>query len=572
MTTFLQRIGKQIGLGGDRGVPSTLTIPFFDASPRIDSLGPKRFDPNNGRGPIALGEVKLARQAASITSVRFIPQRESAPREVTSDHRRSRSRRSAAPAPALPAHLPLRDRVMARLQPPIDWLLADNRLWLPFEPFDFQYDGIQFLASRWGALLADEMGLGKTMQTILAVRLLLRAGLIRSVILVCPKPLVSNWIREFSLWADEIPVAVIGGAPNRRRHLWLADPSPVKLANYESLSRDEEIIQSSRLAVDLVVLDEAQRIKNRDSKTARVARSLRRKRSWALTGTPVENHPGDLASLLSFIGQEDPIDERPATLRELAQGMLLRRTKEMVLDDLPPRLVRDVWIDLTPAQRERYDKAETDGVAQLGHQREIAIEHVFELIGRLKQICNFDPVTGASAKADQLAAELEEIAGSGRKAIVFSQWAQTLDQLAGRLAPFAPLVYHGAIRARQREEILREFKDNPARPVLLLSYGTGAVGLNLQFANYVILFDRWWNPAVEDQAINRAHRIGQKDRVYIQRMLTPGTIEERIAAILEKKRELFRDLIDDHDPALATGLTREDLLGLFDFRVRRAAA
>lgn len=479
-----------------------------------------------------------------------------------------------APRCAPPDGLPIRDRLLSVLQPPLDVLLGDNRLWLPFEPFPYQYDGIQFLTGRWSALLADEMGLGKTMQTILALRVLLRAGMIRTCLLICPKPLVTNWQREFELWAEEIPITVIRGDAWRRRNAWFHDRCPVKLANYESISRDEEIFRGGLMSFDIVVLDEAQRIKNRDSRVASVVHSIRRKRSWVLTGTPVENRARDLASLLEFVhGRPCADEDRPDLLRDRVAGVLLRRTKDQVLGDLPPKLIHDAYIDLGPAQRSTYEAAEKEGVYRLNDLGdEITIEHVFDLIRRLKQICNFDPVTGESAKAEQIRADLEEIAASGQKAILFSQWVETLERLADYLVDFSPLLYHGKIADRRRETVLREFREDRSRPLLMLTYGTGAVGLNLQYSNYVFLFDRWWNPAVEDQAINRAHRIGQTDRVFVSRMITPGTIEERVAEVLERKRELFSFLIDDHDPLAGGGLTRDDVFGLFDLKIKKPVA
>src|SRR5262249_11796840 len=158
-----------------------------------------------------------------------------------------------------------------------------------------------------------------------------------------------------------------------------------------------------------------------------------------------------------------------------------------------------------------------------------------ELVMRLKQICNFDPRTGQSAKLEQLQADLAEVADSGRKAIIFSQWVEPLEYLASELASFGPLQYHGRVPTRERQAVLDRFRNDRRKHVLLMSYGTGSVGLNLQFANYVFLFDRWWNPAVEDQAINRAHRIGQREPVFVTRFITPNTIEGRIAEVLEKK-------------------------------------
>jgi SNF2 family DNA or RNA helicase len=189
---------------------------------------------------------------------------------------------------------------------------------------------------------------------------------------------------------------------------------------------------------------------------------------------------------------------------------------------------------------------------------------VFELILRLKQICNFDPATGASSKLERLEADLEECAASGRKAIVFSQWVQTLVELRTRLARFGPAEYHGQIPHRRREAAIERFRDDPQCHVMLMTYGAGSVGLNLQFASYVFLFDRWWNPAVEDQAINRAHRIGAQRPVTVTRFLAVDTIEQRINQILERKRELFDTVFGQTIAAPSCGLSREEVFSLFN--------
>jgi SNF2 family DNA or RNA helicase len=236
---------------------------------------------------------------------------------------------------------------------------------------------------------------------------------------------------------------------------------------------------------------------------------------------------------------------------------------------MPPRIYRDAFPDLTPAQREAYELAEKEGVVHLNDLGAmITVQHVFELVMRLKQICNFDPRTGKSAKLEQLQADLAEVAESGRKAIIFSQWVEPLERIAEALSEYNPLLYHGKIAHKDRQPILDLFKRDPKKHVLLMSYGTGSVGLNLQFTNYVFLFDRWWNPAVEDQAINRAHRIGQKEPVFITRFVTPNTIEGRIAEILDKKRELFNELIAQNGPPMALGLTEDDVFGLFNLKAR----
>src|SRR5262249_53489928 len=217
---------------------------------------------------------------------------------------------------------------------------------------------------------------------------------------------------------------------------------------------------------------------------------------------------------------------------------------------------RDAFVELTPAQLQAYDLAERDGIVRLNALGDtITVRHVFELVMRLKQICNFDPLTRQSAKLERLESDLDEVVDSGRKAIVFSQWVEPLLWLSAALARFRPLQYHGRIPPRERQMVLYCFQRDQRKHVLLMSYGTGSVGLNLQFANYVFLFDRWWTPAVEDQAVNRAHRIGQREPVFVTRFLTPDTIEARIAEVLERKRRLFTELIEQNEPPPQLGLS-----------------
>jgi SNF2 family DNA or RNA helicase len=239
---------------------------------------------------------------------------------------------------------------------------------------------------------------------------------------------------------------------------------------------------------------------------------------------------------------------------------------------LPPKLLRDADLELTGEQRESYRRAEGEGVVRLAKLgTDLKIQHVLELILRLKQICNFDPASGASAKLERLLVDLEECAASGRKAIIFSQWVQSLMQLRDGLAQFHALEYHGQIPRKRRQAVLEQFRNDPNCHVLLMSYGAGGVGLNLQFAGYVFLFDRWWNPAVEDQAINRAHRIGVTSPVVVTRFLTRATIEERINEILKEKRELFNTIFSGTRPVNSLGLSQEALFGLFDLRLSSAA-
>ncbi len=512
--------------------------------------------------------------------------------------------------------LSVQDRLFFLLQPPLENWLKGQELIMPFEPFQYQYEGIAWLFSQKAALLADEMGLGKTMQMITSLRLLLRAGQVRRVLLVCPKPLIPNWQREFKTWAEEIPVTTVEGDGFRRNLTWRMPGAHVLLANYEVVVRDyqtmiQEAIKNGhnlkdglgrRTEVecqtfidgepaspqqgggqaeppcplprfDLVVLDEAQRTKNRDSLTAKTIRSIPRSRSVCLTGTPIENRPEEMSSLFEFMGVIPPgANPDLRQLTSLSREFILRRTKDLVMKDMPPRLDRDEIIELTSAQRIAYDNAEKDGIMRLTEMGdEVSIQNVFELVLRLKQISNYDPLTQESSKLERLHADMEEIAASGGKAILFSQWTKTIDWLEERMRPYGCLVYHGGIPQPKREPILTRFKNDPDSHIILMSYATGAVGLNLQFAGYVFLYDRWWNPAVEDQAINRAHRIGCKSQVIVSKFICKDTIEERIDRVLNEKREIFRRVLGEGDNTNASlSLNANEIFGLFNMKARSA--
>lgn len=462
----------------------------------------------------------------------------------------------------------LEDRLYFLLQPPLETLVATARLSFPFQPFAYQFEGIAFLFPREAAILADEMGLGKTMQAITTVRMLLLSSQLRNVLLICPKPLVTNWVREFRQWAPEIPVVVIEGDQSKRQYIWSQRNIPVRIANYELLMRDRAMLDDPNLHFDLVILDEAQRIKNRNGTTAEIVRSLPRTRSWALTGTPIENSVEDLVSIFEFLAPGHIRGDMPLkTISQATRDFIIRRTKDKVLTELPPKMFRDEELELTPAQLDSYRCAEEEGVVQLTDMGDtLTIQHVFELVLRLKQICNFDPMTGSSCKLERLEADMEEIAASGQKAIVFSQWVDSLEKIAEPLQRFGPLQYHGRIPSSKRDAIIAQFKEDRSKHLILMSYGAGSVGLNLQFCRYVFLFDRWWNPAIEDQAVNRAHRIGAAGPVTVTRMMAADTIEQRIQDVLEKKRELFNQLFAENSSPRSGGLSAEEIFGLFNLK------
>jgi len=349
----------------------------------------------------------------------------------------------------------------------------------------------------------------------------------------------------------------------------------VYLTSYETLREDfTENPQSPprRRIWDAVILDEAQRIKNPEADVSRKCKRLRRRRAWALTGTPLENSLDDLASILEFccaMGDGD-LPQRlfpgPALL-DRHKALQLRRRKIDVLPQLPPKVVSQIVLPLTGPQRESYDRAERDGVFQLRERGEsVRIENVLELIMRLKQTCNFCPSSGQSAKLDDLSQRLATLESEGHRALVFSQFTDEKHgarAIAAQLEMYQPLLYTGDVSPQQREEIIREFKQNQARKVLVLSLRAGGQGLNLQEASYVFHFDRWWNPAVEHQAEDRSHRLGQSSPVHVYKYVCEETIEERIDEILRSKQLLFDELVDDVTIDLRSALTSEELFGLF---------
>ncbi|MCS7237615.1 MAG: DEAD/DEAH box helicase [Thermoguttaceae bacterium] len=436
--------------------------------------------------------------------------------------------------------------------------------------FPYQWTGVRFLLARSAALLADEMGLGKTAQTLVALQILVSQGQVQRALLVAPKSLLTNWQRELARWAPTVRTQLIAGLPAQRRWLWQHSQATLQLVHYELLVHDARYLErwasQGLLWYDLVILDEAQRIKNPTARASRVLQRVPRRRVWALSGTPLENSVADLCGVFAVV-KPGLVNSQMvlAQIRTAVAPYVLRRTKEMVAKQLPEKVFRDCVLELTPEQALRYCQLTCRARKLLRESAgEHFLRHVFVQILRLKQICNFDPVTGRSAKAERLQQDLEEALASGGKAIVFSQFVGTLRRLASLLAQWHPLLYFGGIDRETREAIIAEFRDDPSRRVLLLTYRAGGVGLNLQFAGYVFLFDRWWNPAVEDQAINRAHRLGSTSTVIVTRYLMAGTIEERIEELLKKKRQLFARIFSGGDPDGRLVLAPEEWLALFD--------
>ena len=436
----------------------------------------------------------------------------------------------------------------------------------------FQKDGVRALLASHRLLLADDMGLGKTVQAIVALRILRAKKAITSCLIAAPASLLDQWRREIGKWAPELSAIIVRGPAAERAWQWAADVD-VTLVSYDTLRSD--VAGNARAPVrmkrwDVVVADEAQRIKNRND-TSDALKGLRRTRSWALTGTPIENHEEELASILEFVDHEDssaPKRYRPGVaLLARHRELQVRRRKSDVLDDLPPKQITKVPIALSPGQRNSYDKAERDGVIYLKSLgAEVRVRHVLELITRLKQICNADPQTGESSKLADVKDRLAQLTAQGHRALVFSQYTNDLSGVAGavsHLHEFNPLTFTGDMSTEDRTAVVDRFKADEAHKVLALSLRAGGLGLNLQEASYVFHLDRWWNPALERQAEDRSHRIGQTVKVNVITYTCAGTIEERIDAILQRKQALFEEVVDDVSLDLSARMNREELLGLF---------
>lgn len=429
---------------------------------------------------------------------------------------------------------------------------------------DYQREGvawIRFMTEHgFGALLADDMGLGKTIQTI--------AWIVSTspiphppILIVAPLTLLANWAHEFAKFAPGLKVYVHQGsmrhlASGFRRAACAAD---VVLTSYTLLVREQSAFAS--IAWDGLVLDEAQAIKNPDTQAARAVRALTPAKRLALTGTPIENSVADIWSIEEFLnpgflGERKAFDERFAKpiaadehgraaqrLKRALEPFVLRRLKTdagIAAELGPKREIRE-YCELLPSERRAYEAALEDFRAREREQGD-----VFALLTRLKLICDGDGVA-ESGKLLRLFELVEQIFANGESALVFTQYARVgaalqtaLEKRFGRRVPFL----HGALDAARREALVRGFQASRAPGVFILSLKAGGFGLNLTKATHVIHYDRWWNPAVENQATDRAHRLGQTQTVFVHLFIAAGTVEERVDEILARKESL-RDLVAD---------------------------
>ena len=444
----------------------------------------------------------------------------------------------------------------------------------------------------FGGVLADDMGLGKTLQA-LAIISTERTSTTSPSLVICPKTLIPIWIAEAKRFTPDLKVlAVEGTAKERDDMLKHASTTDLIVTSYSLFQRDAKSYQSFPL--DYVILDEAQYVKNHKTTTALAVKTLKAKNRLALTGTPLENGVHELWSLFDFLMPgflgdhatfrsqfERPIREESDMdvlhlLKRRVKPFLLRRTKESVAPELPPRIEQTDWCELTPVQASLY----ADVLASVRRDVFAAVEkkgfarsriEILAALTKLRQVCNHpalvdkrlsksDDVSGKMAYALEL---VREAAAGGHKILLFSQFTSMLDLIRPELDKME--IGHVTIegKTQQRGSVVDQFKNDPTKSVFLLSLRAAGTGLTLTEADTVILFDPWWNPMVERQAMDRAHRIGQTKSVNVHKLVTKGTIEERVLSLQEKKKAIFDAVTSDTAEAIK-GLSWEDVQDLFE--------
>ncbi|TFC28810.1 DEAD/DEAH box helicase [Cryobacterium sp. TMT1-3] len=459
----------------------------------------------------------------------------------------------------------------------------------------YQQEGFAWLAFLWqhqlGGVLADDMGLGKTLQTL---ALLVHARSTRPFLVVAPTSVVTNWLNEATRFTPGLRVRTLTAteAKSRTRIADSATGVDVLVTSYALFRLDFDAYSSVTWAG--LILDEAQFVKNRTSRAYACAKELDTPFKLAITGTPLENNLMDLWSLFSIVAPglfasartftEDYVrpmtrgpvtigsgPERLAKLRRRIRPLILRRTKEVVARDLPPKQEQELQIALNPAHQKLYDtflqreRQKLYGLIEELDKNRFIIFRSLTLLRLLSLDASLvDPKYAGvrSSKLDALFEQLDDVIAEGHKALIFSQFTSFLKLAAARLeAQGVPYCYLDGSTLR-RSEVIDRFKSGAA-PVFLISLKAGGFGLNLTEADYVFLLDPWWNPQTEAQAIDRTHRIGQTRNVMVYRLVATGTIEEKVVALQKQKSQLFDAVLDD-DAMFSTALTADDIRGLLE--------
>jgi SNF2 family DNA or RNA helicase len=413
-------------------------------------------------------------------------------------------------------------------------------------------------------LLADEMGLGKTAQVIALLRA--RSMGRHRHIVVCPASVVPVWREEIARFHPGAAVEVLKSGHDFKHHksycIWLA--------SYTQLRKHRALLDTTDFGY--AILDEGQFIKNPDAKVTQACFALRAEHRIVMTGTPLENRQLDLWSIFRYLlpgllGSRSAfesalIQDREGTMRRLRQQVapfILRRTKTEVATELPPKVEMDLLCPLTEVQRAEYGRICTEGLARLGEDISLALREksfgFLALLTRLRQVC-CDPdllpwlhaPLSDSGKLQLLVEKLQEVVGSGHKVVIFSQFVTLLDRVRAALETHYPELPRYEITGMtvDRQKPVKDFQSAAGAAAMLVSLKAAGTGITLHAADYVFLLDPWWNPAVEDQAIDRVHRIGQTNTVFVYRMITAGTIEERIQALKSEKKQLFNQVVGGH--------------------------
>ena len=413
----------------------------------------------------------------------------------------------------------------------------------------FQEAGVQWLVDHPIGILADDMGLGKTAQALRALERLVDEVAIRSALVVCPKSLLANWEAECKRWVPRLTVVRSVPAGEESDRVWSAvlGRAHIVVTSYEQLRPLPSPLMSEH--VDLVIADEAHRLRRAQAKLVREFRLMSAERMWALTGTPMERHPVDLATLLSlleptrFSAKTSNID---MGLRALAEPYLLRRLKTDVLRELPEVIDTTETIELTPRQQRAYSKARSQPLPK-------EVGEVLQRLTILRSICDAEPASGSSAKIDRILEVLQAVQDAGERAVVFSYTLRPLEILQNRMAqerpPLGSVTLTGKLTTEERTRAIQRFKSDDGIVALLCSSRVGGEGLTLTEANHVVFINEWWNPSANAQARDRVVRLGQERVVHVHRFRCQGTIEEVLDQILIRKSEAFANIVD----ALASG-------------------
>jgi len=434
--------------------------------------------------------------------------------------------------------------------------------------YPYQKEGVVFLACRRRAILGDDMGLGKTVQAIGAVRLLMNTGGVEKVLTICPASLKHQWKKETERFTDLEPVVVEGNVVSRRR-LYRSGIKGWLITTYDTVRRDVDLI--SEWAPDLIILDEAQRIKNWETATAKSVKELRSRYAFVLTGTPMENKLDELFSIVEFVddrrlgpaykflADHTVLAEDSKTritgyrdlnkIREKLAPILLRRSKREVLLQLPERTDNMFYVPMSEQQRVPYiDQREIAAKiaakwARHGWLSELDHRRLLCALTNMRMLCDstylFDKETNFSPKLEELRTIIGELVEEGRKVVLFSQWTRMLEKVAEvSLNGYRHVYLHGGVPSAKRGDLIRRFWEDDKVKVFLSS-DAGGVGLNLQAGSAIINVDVPWNPAVLEQRIGRVHRMGQDKTVLVINMVTEGSIEERILGIIRNKKALF---------------------------------